>query len=62
MQTVYINDGIAKDSLSVHYLKLRVKSSYDAGAYQQVLIPGERLMRLGEGYIYYIQPDCSGLL
>jgi tetratricopeptide (TPR) repeat protein len=44
-----IDDGIVKDSLSVPYLKLRVRSSYEAEAYRKVLIPGERLMRLGEG-------------
>jgi tetratricopeptide (TPR) repeat protein len=44
-----IDDGIAKDSLSASYLKLRVRSSYEVAAYRQVLIPGERLMRLGEG-------------
>jgi tetratricopeptide (TPR) repeat protein len=44
-----IDDGIVKDSLSVPYLKLRVRSSYEVTAYRQVLIPGERLIRLGEG-------------
>jgi tetratricopeptide (TPR) repeat protein len=44
-----IDEGIVKDSLSVPYLKLRVRSSYDAKAYHQVLIPGERLIRLKEG-------------
>ena len=44
-----IDDGINKDSLSVPFLKLRVRSSYEVTAYRQVLIPGERLMRLGEG-------------
>jgi tetratricopeptide (TPR) repeat protein len=44
-----IDEGIVKDSLSVHYLKLRIKSSYEVGAYLKVLLPGERLMRLGEG-------------
>jgi tetratricopeptide (TPR) repeat protein len=43
-----IDDGIVKDSLSIPYLKLRVRSSYEKEAYRQVLIPGERLMRLGE--------------
>jgi tetratricopeptide (TPR) repeat protein len=44
-----IDEGIAKDSLNIPYLKLRIRSSYDAKAYTQVLIPGERLMRLGDG-------------
>jgi len=44
-----IDEGIVKDSLSVPYLKLRIRSSYEAAAYHRVLIPGERLMRLGEG-------------
>lgn len=44
-----ISDGLVKDSLSVPYLKLHVRSSYEVKAYRRVLIPGERLMRLGEG-------------
>ena len=44
-----IDEGLVKDSLSVPFLKLRVRSSYEANQYQQVLMPGERLMRLGEG-------------
>jgi tetratricopeptide (TPR) repeat protein len=44
-----IDEGLVRDSLSVPYLKLRIKSSYEAKAYDQVLIPGERLMRLREG-------------
>lgn len=44
-----IDEGIVKDSLSVPFLKLRIRSSYEVKAYDQVLIPGERLLRLGEG-------------
>jgi tetratricopeptide (TPR) repeat protein len=44
-----IDEGIVRDSLSVPYLKLRIRSSYEVAAYHQVFIPGERLMRLGEG-------------
>jgi tetratricopeptide (TPR) repeat protein len=44
-----IDDGLAKDSLNVPYLKLRIKSSYEVKQFQQVLIPGERLIRLKEG-------------
>jgi tetratricopeptide (TPR) repeat protein len=65
-----IGDGLTKDSVSVPYLKLQVKSSYEAAAYQNVIIPGERLMRLGEGslttltqvvlsyYIMNLYRDC----
>ncbi|MBO9203016.1 MULTISPECIES: tetratricopeptide repeat protein [Niastella] len=44
-----IDEGLLRDSLSIAYLKLRIKSSYEAAAYQKVIIPGERLLRLGEG-------------
>ena len=65
-----IDEGMVKDSLCVPYLKLRIRSSYEVSAYQQVLIPGERLMRLGEGsltsltqvvlsyYILELYKDC----
>jgi tetratricopeptide (TPR) repeat protein len=68
-----IDEGIAKDSLSVPYLKLRIKSSYEVAQYNQVIIPGERLMRLGEGSLatltqvalsYYnlkLYKDCIGV-
>lgn len=44
-----IDDGLVKDSLNVNYLRLRIRSSYEVGAFQKVIIPGERMMRLGEG-------------
>lgn len=44
-----IDEGLLRDSLNVTYLKLRIRSSYEVSAFQQVIIPGERLMRLGEG-------------
>ncbi|WP_158085245.1 tetratricopeptide repeat protein [Niastella vici] len=44
-----IDEGLVKDSLNVLYLKLRIRSFYEVGAFQQVVIPGERLIRLGEG-------------
>ncbi|AEW00324.1 Tetratricopeptide TPR_1 repeat-containing protein [Niastella koreensis GR20-10] len=44
-----IGAGLLRDSVSVPYLKLQVKSFYDAAAYQKAVIPGEQLMRLGEG-------------
>jgi len=65
-----IDDGLARDSVSVPFLKLQVKSSYEAAAYQKVIVPGERLMRLGEGslstltqvvlsyYIMNMYKDC----
>lgn len=65
-----IDEGLVRDSLNVLYLKLRVKSSYEVGAFQKVIMPGERLIRLGEGSLttltqvvlsYYtlkLYPDC----
>jgi tetratricopeptide (TPR) repeat protein len=65
-----IEAGLARDSVSVPYLKLQVKSFYDAAAYQKAVIPGETLMRLGEGslttltqvvlsyYIMNLYKDC----
>lgn len=44
-----IDDGLVKDSLNVNYLRLRIRSSYEVAAFQKVIIPGERMMRLGEG-------------
>jgi tetratricopeptide (TPR) repeat protein len=44
-----IDEGLARDSVSVLYLKLQIKSSYEAAAYQKAVIPGEILMRMGEG-------------
>jgi len=44
-----IDEGLVRDSLNVLYLKLRIRSCYEVGAFQKVIIPGERLIRLGEG-------------
>jgi tetratricopeptide (TPR) repeat protein len=44
-----IDAGLVRDTLNAVYLKSRIRSSYEVGAYQKVIIPGERLMRLGEG-------------
>jgi len=44
-----IDEGLERDSLNVNYLRLRIRSSYEVAAFQKVIIPGERLMRLGEG-------------
>lgn len=44
-----IDAGLVKDSLDVIYLKSRIRSSYEVGAYQKVIMFGERMMRLGEG-------------
>jgi tetratricopeptide (TPR) repeat protein len=44
-----IDAGLERDSLNVTYLRSRIRSSYEVGAYQKVIVPGERLMRLGEG-------------
>jgi tetratricopeptide (TPR) repeat protein len=43
------DEGLVRDSLSVPYLKLRIRSWYEVAAYQKVILPGERLLRLGEG-------------
>jgi len=40
--------GLTKDSLSIPYLKLRIRSAYEAKDYQNALLPGERLIRLDE--------------
>jgi tetratricopeptide (TPR) repeat protein len=40
--------GLLKDSLHVDYLKLRIRQAYETNAYKQVLLPGERLIRLKE--------------
>jgi len=44
-----IDDGLARDSLNVAFLRSAIRSSYEVAAYQKVILPGERLMRLGEG-------------
>ncbi len=43
-----IDEGLVKDSLSVPYLRLRIKSSYEAKEYYQVYLPAEKLLRLGD--------------
>ena len=40
--------GLSRDSLNVEYLKLRELSAYNAKDFPNVIIPGERLLRLGE--------------
>ena len=40
--------ALQKDSLNITCLRLRIRSAYEAKDYQNVLLPGERLMRLGD--------------
>jgi tetratricopeptide (TPR) repeat protein len=40
--------GLARDSLNAAFLKLRIRSAYDAKDYKSVLLPGERIMRIEE--------------
>lgn len=44
-----LQEGLNKDSLSILYLKLRIRSFYETKAYHLVLKPGETLIRLEEG-------------
>jgi tetratricopeptide (TPR) repeat protein len=43
-----VETGLIADSLNVYYLKLRLRSAYEAKDYQNALVPGERLLRLEE--------------
>lgn len=40
--------GLEKDSINISFLKLRIRSAYEAEDYKTVFLPGERLIRLGE--------------
>ena len=44
-----IDEGLVKDSLNINFLRLRIRSSYEVEAYEKVIIPGERMMRIGVG-------------
>lgn len=44
-----LQQGLNKDSLSILYLKLRIRLFYETKAYLMVLKPGETLIRLEEG-------------
>lgn len=44
-----IDEGLVRDSLNINYLRLQIRSSYEVGAYEKVIIPGERMMRIGVG-------------
>jgi tetratricopeptide (TPR) repeat protein len=41
-----LDAGLARDSLNYFYLKLRVRSAYEAKDYQNALLSGEKLVRL----------------
>ncbi len=43
-----IEKGLAMDSLNIPLLKLRIRSAYETKNYPLLLLPGERLVRLGE--------------
>jgi tetratricopeptide (TPR) repeat protein len=43
-----LENGLAKDSLNISYLKLRIRSAYEAKDFQMAVLPGERLLRLAD--------------
>lgn len=43
-----IESGLAKDSVNLSFLKLRIRSAYNADDFQSLRLPGERIIRLGE--------------
>jgi tetratricopeptide (TPR) repeat protein len=43
-----IEAGLVQDSVNVSFLKLRIRSAYNADDYENVRLPGERLIRLDE--------------
>jgi tetratricopeptide (TPR) repeat protein len=43
-----MDNSLAKDSLNIPCLKLRIRSAYEAKDYQHTLLPGEKLIRLEE--------------
>lgn len=43
-----IQAGLEKDSINISFLKLSIRSAYEAEDYKMVLLPGEKLMRLQE--------------
>ena len=43
-----IEAGLEQDSINISFLKLRIRSAYETEDYQNVRIPGERLIRLDE--------------
>ena len=43
-----LDAGLARDSINISYLKLRIRSAYETKDYQAVLVPGERFIRTGE--------------
>ena len=43
-----LDAGLERDSLNINFLRLRIRSAYQAGDYPGVLIPGERLIRINE--------------
>lgn len=40
--------ALQKDSLNIPFLKLAIRSAYNSGNYQNVIVPGERLVRLND--------------
>lgn len=43
-----IEAGLDQDSINISFLKLRIRSAYESEDYQNVRVPGERLIRLDE--------------
>jgi tetratricopeptide (TPR) repeat protein len=43
-----LDAGLERDSLNINFLRLRIRSAYQAGDYPGVFIPGERLIRIDE--------------
>jgi tetratricopeptide (TPR) repeat protein len=40
--------GLEQDSVNLSFLKLRIRSAYNAGNFQSLRMPGERIIRMGE--------------
>ncbi|MFT3933386.1 MAG: hypothetical protein QM726_07225 [Chitinophagaceae bacterium] len=43
-----LDASLAKDSINIACLKIRIRSAYEAKDYQSILVPGERFIRQGE--------------
>ena len=43
-----LDAALERDSLNINFLRLRIRSAYQAGDYHSVLEPGERLIRIDE--------------
>ena len=43
-----LDAGLARDSLNIVYLKLRIRSAYEAKDFTKAILPGERLVQLAD--------------